>query len=91
MQNEARETILILTGCNPGRATRPVHSALSWQRQRGWAAGKGRARSSIGERRRRQRRQSRRQMDQQMVSFRRIPEDDGAEGHTESERESGAL
>lgn len=49
--------------------------------------GKGQAWSSIGERRW-HRKQSRRQMDQQMVSFRRIPEDDRAEGHTQSEREA---
>lgn len=48
--------------------------------------GKGQAWSSIGERRQ-HRRQSRRQMDQQMVSFRRIPEDDRAAGHMQ--RESG--
>lgn len=49
--------------------------------------GKGQAWSSIGERRW-HRKQSRRQMDQQMVSFRRIPEDDRAEGHIQSEREA---
>lgn len=49
--------------------------------------GKGQAWSSIGERRW-HRKQSRRQMDQQMVSFRRIPEDDRAEGHIQRERET---
>ncbi len=47
---------------------------------------KARPRSSMGERRW-HRKQSRRQMDQQMVSFRRIPEDDRAAGHMQ--RESG--
>lgn len=98
MQNEARETVLILTGCNAATpAEQPARStALSLgSHKKGWAWGKGRARSSIGERRwrRRRRRQSRRQMDQQMVSFRRIPEDDGAEGHTQRvcEREWSPL
>lgn len=48
--------------------------------------GKGRAWSSIGERRW-HRKQSRRQMDQQMVSFRCIPEDDRAAGHMQRESE----
>lgn len=48
--------------------------------------GKGQGWSSIGERQW-HRKQSRRQMDQQMVSFRCIPEDDRAAGHMQRESE----
>lgn len=49
---------------------------------------KGQAWSSIGKKRWR-RKQSRRQMDQQMVSFRCIPEDDRAAGHMQRGIETG--
>lgn len=92
-KNPACSPLLIISLClNPGTISylnpnsKPASPWGPVGRHKEGGQGKGQAWSSIGERQW-HRKQSRRQIDQQMVSFRCIPEDDRAAGHMQSESE----